>query len=64
MDTEMTEASKPIEPHNLSLADAGAIPTLDGWIESLVSCKQLQENEVRRLCDKVTRPPCSTGPLG
>ena len=28
------------------------IPTLDGWIESLMSCKQLAEADVQRLCDK------------
>lgn len=29
------------------------IPTLDGWIESLMNCKQLAEADVQRLCDKV-----------
>lgn len=29
------------------------IPTLDGWIESLMNCKQLTELDVQRLCDKV-----------
>jgi serine/threonine-protein phosphatase 2A catalytic subunit len=33
------------------------IPTLDGWIESLMSCKQLAEADVQRLCDKVSRLP-------
>jgi len=28
------------------------IPTLDGWIESLMSCKQLVEADVQRLCEK------------
>lgn len=32
------------------------IPTLDGWIESLMNCKQLAESDVQRLCDKVR--PC------
>lgn len=31
------------------------IPTLDGWIESLMSCKQLAEADVQRLCDKVSK---------
>lgn len=35
------------------------IPTLDGWIESLMGCKQLAESDVQRLCDKVSRPPGS-----
>lgn len=30
------------------------IPTLDGWIESLMNCKQLAEADVQRLCDKVS----------
>lgn len=30
------------------------IPTLDGWIESLMGCKQLAESDVQRLCDKVS----------
>jgi hypothetical protein len=30
---------------------------LDGWIESLMSCKQLAEVDVQRLCEKV----CITG---
>lgn len=29
------------------------IPTLDGWIEALMSCKQLAESDVQRLCEKV-----------
>lgn len=30
------------------------IPTLDGWIESLMTCKQLAESDVQRLCEKVS----------
>lgn len=57
---EIDTARSP-EPHNLSpISDPGSIPTLDGWIESLMSCKQLAENDVQRLCDRVslltTRP--------
>lgn len=26
---------------------------IDGWIEQLSQCKQLTENDVKRLCDKV-----------
>lgn len=29
------------------------VGTLDGWIEGLMSCKQLSELDVQRLCDKV-----------
>jgi serine/threonine-protein phosphatase 2A catalytic subunit len=44
------------EPMQLSSAPASepaTIPTLDGWIESLMSCKQLAESDVQRLCEKV-----------
>lgn len=33
------------------------IPTLDGWIESLMNCKQLAEADVQRLCEKVRPLP-------
>ncbi len=38
-------APAPLEP--------ASIPTLDGWIESLMKCKQLAEVDVQRLCEKV-----------
>jgi len=28
-------------------------PMVDGWIESLMSCKQLAESDVQKLCEKV-----------
>jgi len=34
-------------------AEPATIPTLDGWIESLMNCKQLAEVDVQRLCEKV-----------
>lgn len=37
-------SSVPLEP--------ATIPTLDGWIESLMQCKQLAETDVQRLCDR------------
>lgn len=40
------------------LAEPATIPTLDGWIESLMSCKQLAESDVQRLCEKVQFPSC------
>jgi hypothetical protein len=50
---EIDTARSP-EPHHLSpTTDPGSIPTLDGWIENLMSCKQLAENDVQRLCDRV-----------
>ena len=42
------------EPHQLSpTSEPASIPTLDGWIEKLMNCKQLAENDVQRLCDRV-----------
>lgn len=55
MDTNMEDVKMP-EPMQLSSAPASeptTIPTLDGWIESLMQCKQLAESDVQRLCDKV-----------
>lgn len=39
--------------------EPASIPTLDGWIESLMSCKQLAEVDVQRLCDKVRGQACT-----
>ena len=44
-------------------SEPATIPTLDGWIESLMSCKQLAEADVQRLCEKVSEPaPKATCP--
>jgi serine/threonine-protein phosphatase 2A catalytic subunit len=54
MDTNMEDVKMP-EPMQLSSVPASeptTIPTLDGWIESLMTCKQLAESDVQRLCDK------------
>jgi hypothetical protein len=55
MDNNMEiDTARSPEPHLLSpTSDPGSIPTLDGWIESLMTCKQLAEEDVRRLCDRV-----------
>ena len=57
MDTKMdVDVAKAPEPHRLSpTSEPEAIPTLDGWIESLMTCKQLAESDVTRLCDRVCR---------
>ena len=48
------DVGKNPEPHQLSPAtEPATIPTLDGWIENLMSCKQLSETDVRRLTDRV-----------
>lgn len=61
MDTNMEDVSLPAElAPPLPTSEPATIPTLDGWIESLMSCKQLAEADVQRLCEKVcaqsTRP--------
>jgi hypothetical protein len=33
---------------------------LDGWIEILSKCRQLPEDDVKRLCDKVPLIPCKS----
>ena len=56
MDTNMEDV-KITEPgmqlSSVPLTEPASIPTLDGWIESLMNCKQLPESDVQRLCDKV-----------
>ena len=49
-------------PADLSPVQAEPTPvsTLDGWIESLMNCKQLTEADVQRLCDKVRTTPCTS----
>ena len=54
MDTNMEDVGKmPEAPPMTTPTDPPSIPTLDGWIESLMTCKQLSESDVQRLCDKV-----------
>lgn len=50
----MDPTGKGPEPNRLSpVSEPASIPTLDGWIESLMNCKQLAESDVQRLCDRV-----------
>lgn len=70
MDTNMEDVGR--VPADLPAApplEPTTIPTLDGWIEGLMSCKQLAETDVQRLCEKVSIPaetierrrrPCSS----
>jgi hypothetical protein len=54
MDINMEDVGRAPEPSKLSsVSEPASIPTLDGWIESLMSCKQLAEVDVQRLCEKV-----------
>lgn len=43
----------PADVSPVPASEPTTIPTLDGWIESLMNCKQLAESDVQRLCDKV-----------
>ena len=53
MDTNMEDVGR--APADLTSAnlEPATVPTLDGWIESLMNCKQLSEVDVQRLCEKV-----------
>lgn len=39
-----------------NLRDPSSINELDVWIENLMACKQLSEENVQRLCEKVSSP--------
>ncbi|KAK5036116.1 Serine/threonine-protein phosphatase PP2A catalytic subunit, partial [Cryomyces antarcticus] len=53
MDTNMEDVGKLPEPHPMTAPpEPTTISTLDGWIESLMTCKQLAESDVQRLCEK------------
>lgn len=54
MDTNMEDVGRAPADVSPVLNEPATIPTLDGWIESLMGCKQLAEADVQRLCDKVS----------
>jgi hypothetical protein len=57
----MEDVGRAPEPSRLSPAtEQASIPTLDGWIESLMTCKQLAEVDVQRLCEKVCQSQIQT----
>lgn len=63
MDTNMEDVGRVPEPSALPTLEPATVPTLDGWIESLMACKQLPEADVQRLCEKVRcHIACSTAP--
>ena len=37
----------------MSMEDKASLKELDNWIEQLMECKQLGENQVKTLCEKV-----------
>lgn len=53
MDTNMEDVGRVPAELTSSNFEPTTIPTLDGWIESLMNCKQLAESDVQRLCEKV-----------
>jgi hypothetical protein len=53
MDTNMEDVGRVPAELTSSNTEPATIPTLDGWIESLMQCKQLAESDVQRLCEKV-----------
>lgn len=53
MDTNMEDVGRAPADVSPVQHEPATIPTLDGWIESLMTCKQLAEADVQRLCDKV-----------
>lgn len=55
MDTNMEDVGRAPADVSPVQNEPATIPTLDGWIESLMGCKQLAEADVQRLCDKVRR---------
>ncbi|KAI1076787.1 serine/threonine-protein phosphatase pp2a catalytic subunit [Whalleya microplaca] len=50
--TDMDVGRVPTDLAPLPAAEPTTIPTLDGWIENLMNCKQLAESDVQRLCEK------------
>jgi len=60
MDTKMEDVGKTPPPSSIAVADPSSINQLDGWIENLMQCKQLNEIDVQRLCEKV----CPSHDLG
>jgi serine/threonine-protein phosphatase 2A catalytic subunit len=53
MDTNMEDVKMP-EVHQIPQTplEPPTVAVLDSWIGGLLSCKQLSEQEVQRLCDK------------
>lgn len=55
MDTNMEDVGRvPADLSPLQNLEPTTIPTLDGWIDSLMNCKQLAETDVQRLCERVS----------
>ena len=48
---------------NLPRMSVSDVADIDSWLQLLLTCKQLPEAEVKKLCDKVISSRCSTDPL-
>lgn len=54
MDTNMEDVGRgPVDLTPPPTLEPTTVPTVDGWIENLMNCKQLSELDVQRLCEKV-----------
>lgn len=56
MDTNMEDVGRTPAELTSAPVEPTTVGTLDGWIESLMNCKQLAEVDVQRLCEKVSSP--------
>ena len=62
MDTNMEDVGRgPVDLTPPPTLEPTTVPTVDGWIENLMNCKQLSELDVQRLCEKV-RQESGEGP--
>lgn len=65
MDVNMEDAGKMPDANDVAPpVEAPSTPTLDSWIDSLMSCKQLSEADVQRLCEKVCYTIAHQKPMG
>jgi len=56
MDVKMEDVQKSPDTNEatvVTVTEAPSIAVVDGWIDSLMTCKQLSEADVQRLCEKV-----------
>lgn len=49
----MEDVGKSPPASAIAIVDSSSFNQLDGWIETLMQCKQLSELDVQRLCEKV-----------
>jgi hypothetical protein len=54
----MEDVGRTPPPSSIAVQETSSINELDGWISTLMQCKQLSEIDVQRLCEKVRTPGC------